>query len=320
MKVLANDGVSKSGIEALEKGGFEVLTTTVAQVQLVNFINEHKIDVILVRSATQVRKDIIDGCSSIKIIGRGGVGMDNIDVDYARSKGIHVINTPAASSQSVAELVFAHLFGGVRFLHDSNRNMPLDGDTQFKSLKKNYAKGVELRGKTLGIIGFGRIGREVAKIALGIGMKVIASDKFVGKAEIKVEFYNGQFINVEIETESMKDVIKHSDFITLHVPAQDEYVIGEKQFNMMKDGVGIINAARGGVIDEVALVKAIESGKVAFAGLDTFEEEPTPAIPVLMNGRISLTPHIGAATNEAQDRIGTELASQIISLLKTTKA
>ena len=320
MKVLANDGVSKSGIEALEKGGFEVLTTTVAQEQLVNFINEHKIDVILVRSATQVRKDIIDGCSSIKIIGRGGVGMDNIDVDYARSKGIHVINTPAASSQSVAELVFAHLFGGVRFLHDSNRNMPLDGDTQFKSLKKNYAKGVELRGKTLGIIGFGRIGREVAKIALGIGMKVIASDKFVGKAEIKVEFYNGQFINVEIETESMKDVIKHSDFITLHVPAQDEYVIGEKQFNMMKDSVGIINAARGGVIDEVALVKAIESGKVAFAGLDTFEEEPTPAIPVLMNGRISLTPHIGAATNEAQDRIGTELASQIISLLKTTKA
>ena len=319
MKVLANDGVSKSGIEALEKGGFEVLTTTVAQEQLVNFINENKIDVILVRSATQVRKDIIDGCSSIKIIGRGGVGMDNIDVEYARSKGIHVINTPAASSQSVAELVFAHLFGGVRFLHDSNRNMPLDGDTQFKSLKKNYAKGVELRGKTLGIVGFGRIGREVAKIALGIGMKVIASDKFVGKAEIKVEFYNGQFINVEIETEPMKDILKHSDFITLHVPAQDDYVIGEKQFNMMKDGIGIINAARGGVIDEVALVKAIESGKVAFAGLDTFEEEPTPAIPVLMNGRISLTPHIGAATNEAQDRIGTELASQIISLLKTIK-
>jgi len=319
MKVLANDGVSKSGIEALEKGGFEVLTTTVAQEQLVNFINENKIDVILVRSATQVRKDIIDGCSSIKIIGRGGVGMDNIDVEYARSKDIHVINTPAASSQSVAELVFAHLFGGVRFLHDSNRNMPLDGDTQFKSLKKNYAKGVELRGKTLGIVGFGRIGREVAKIALGIGMKVIASDKFVGKAEIKVEFYNGQFINVEIETEPMKDILKHSDFITLHVPAQDDYVIGEKQFNMMKDGIGIINAARGGVIDEVALVKAIESGKVAFAGLDTFEEEPTPAIPVLMNGRISLTPHIGAATNEAQDRIGTELASQIISLLKTIK-
>lgn len=320
MKVLANDGISKSGIEALEAGGFEVLTTTVAQEQLINFINENRISVLLVRSATKVRQDVIDNCESLKIIGRGGVGMDNIDVEYARSKGIHVINTPAASSQSVAELVFAHLFGGARFLHDSNRNMPLDGDTQFKSLKKNYAKGVELRGKTLGIIGFGRIGREVAKIALGIGMKVIATDKFVGKADIKVEFYNGQYINVEIETEPMKDVIKHSDFITLHVPAQEDYVIGEKQFSMMKDGVGIINAARGGVIDEVALIKAIESGKVSFAGLDTFEEEPKPAIQVLMNGRISLTPHIGAATNEAQDRIGTELASQIISLLKVQEA
>ncbi len=320
MKVLANDGISKSGIEALEKGGFEVITTTVAQEQLVNYINENKISAILVRSATTVRKDIIDNCESIKIIGRGGVGMDNIDVDYARSKGIHVINTPAASSQSVAELVFAHLFGGARFLHDSNRNMPLDGDTQFKSLKKNYAKGTELRGKTLGIIGFGRIGREVAKIALGIGMKVIASDKFVGKADIKVEFYNGQFINVEIETEPMKEILKRSDFVTLHVPAQDDYVIGKKHFDIMKEGVGIINAARGGVIDEVALIEALESGKVAFAGLDTFEEEPKPAVKILMDSRISLTPHIGAATNEAQDRIGTELASQIISLLKVKDA
>lgn len=320
MKVLANDGVSQSGIEALETAGFEVLTTTVAQEQLENYINENNIDVLLVRSATKVRKDIIDGCSDLKIIGRGGVGMDNIDVEYAREKGKHVINTPAASSSSVAELVFAHLFGGVRFLHDANRNMPLDGDSQFKALKKNYAKGVELRGKTLGIIGFGRIGREVAKIALGIGMKVIASDKFVGKADIKVEFYNGQFINVEIETEPVEDVLKHADFITLHVPAQKEYVIGKAQFNMMKEGVGIVNAARGGVIDEVALIDALDSGKIAFAGLDTFEDEPKPAIKVLMNGKVSLTPHIGAATNEAQDRIGTELASQIISILKTQTA
>jgi len=319
MKVLANDGISQSGIDALVEAGFEVNTTTVAQEQLSNYINQKAIDVLLVRSATTVRQELIDSCPNLKIIGRGGVGMDNIDVDYARSKGLHVINTPAASSQSVAELVFAHLFGGVRFLHDANRNMPLDGDSKFNSLKKNYAKGSELRGKTLGIIGFGRIGREVAKIALGVGMRVIASDKFVGKATIKVEFYNGQFINVEIETQPMKDILKQSDFITLHVPAQDGYVIGEKQFELMKPGVGIVNAARGGVIDEVALVQAIESGMVAFAGLDTFESEPTPAVQVLMNGSISLTPHIGAATNEAQDRIGTELASQIISILKTEK-
>jgi len=315
MKVLANDGISQNGVDALTRANFEVLTTTVAQEQLTNYINENSIDVILVRSATTVRKDLIDACPSIKIIGRGGVGMDNIDVDYARSKGIHVINTPAASSNSVAELVFAHLYGGSRFLYDSNRNMPLDGDTKFKALKKSYAKGTELRGKTLGIIGFGRIGREVAKIALGVGMKVIASDKFVGEATIKVEFYNGQFINVNIETEPMEEVLKHSDFITLHVPAQKDYVIGQKQLDLMREGSGIINAARGGVIDEIALIEALKSNKIAFAGLDTFEEEPTPAVQVLMNNKISLTPHIGAATNEAQDRIGEELASQIISLM-----
>lgn len=316
MKVLANDGLSQSGINALEAGGFEVITTKVAQEQVANYINKHQIDVVLVRSATKIRKDIIDSCPTLKVIGRGGVGMDNIDVTYAREKGLHVINTPAASSESVAELVFAHLFSGARFLHDANRNMPLDGDTQFNSLKKAYANGIELRGKTIGIIGFGRIGREVARMALGLGMKVIATDTYVEEATIKVDFYNGQFINVDIETEPMENVLRHSDFISLHVPAQDGYVIGKAEFDLMKQDVGIINCARGGVIDEVALIDALEDEKVLFAGLDVFEEEPTPAIQVLMNPKISLTPHIGAATLEAQERIGTELAEQIISLLK----
>jgi D-3-phosphoglycerate dehydrogenase / 2-oxoglutarate reductase len=316
MKVLANDGISQSGVNALKKEGFEVITTKVAQEQLINFINDHKIDVVLVRSATTVRKEVIDACPSLKVIGRGGVGMDNIDVAYAREKGLQVINTPAASSSSVAELVFAHLFGGVRFLHDANRNMPLDGDSKFKELKKSYAKGTELRGKTLGIIGFGRIGREVAKIALGCGMKVIASDNFVGEADITLDFYDGQQITLKIKTEPVEALIQHSDFITLHVPAQKEYVIGKEQIDKMKDGAAIINAARGGVLDEVALVEALDKGKLSFAGLDTFEEEPTPAIKVLMNGKISLSPHIGAATNEAQDRIGTELAEQITEILK----
>lgn len=319
MKVLANDGISASGIKALEKGGFEVITTKVAQEQVANYINANQVSVILVRSATKVRKDIIDACPGLKIIGRGGVGMDNIDVTYAREKGIHVINTPASSSESVAELVFAHLFSGVRFLHDANRNMPLEGESNFEGLKKAYANGIELRGKTLGIIGFGRIGQAVAKMALGLGMKVIASDKYVGEAVIRVDFYNGQFINVDIITEPMEDLLKHADFITLHVPAQDGYVIGKEELDMMKDNVGIINAARGGVIDEVALVEALDSGKVLFAGLDVFEKEPTPEIQLLMHPKISLTPHIGAATLEAQDRIGTELAEQIISLMKTEK-
>lgn len=316
MKILANDGISKSGIIALEKGGFEVLTTHVAQEQLANYINENEITGLLVRSATQVRAAIIDNCPTLKLIGRGGVGMDNIDVDYAREKGLHVINTPAASSESVAELVFAHLFGGVRFLYDANRNMPLEGDSNFKKLKKAYASGLELRGKTLGVIGFGRIGQATAKIALGVGMKVVYSDPFIESATIKVPFFDGQSVSFSFSSMSKEEVIRSADFITLHVPAQKEYVIGKNEFGLMKQGVGLVNAARGGVLDEVALIDALESGKVAFAGLDVFESEPHPEIKVLMHPNISLTPHIGAATGEAQNRIGEELATQIISLLK----
>ena len=312
MKILANDGISQSGIDKLKEAGFEVITTKVAQEQLANFINENHVEVLLVRSATTVRENLIDDCPGLKLIGRGGVGMDNIDVDYARSKGIEVINTPTSSSASVAELVFAHLFGGVRFLYDANRMMPLEGDSRFKELKKNYAKGMELRGKTLGIIGFGKIGKEVAKIALGIGMKVIASDKKEGEAHITLEFYNHQEIRIPIKTEPVDQLIQHSDFITIHVPAQKEPVIGREEIERMKDGVAIINASRGGVIDEVALIEALDSGKVSFAGLDTFEQEPSPAIQVLMNGKVSLSPHIGASTIEAQNRIGIELAEQII--------
>ena len=315
MKVLANDGISNSGIEALEKGGFEVITTKVAQEQVAKYINDNKVSVILVRSATKVKQDIIDACPGLKIIGRGGVGMDNIDVDYARSKGIHVINTPASSSDSVGELVFAHLFSGVRFLHDSNRNMPLEGDSNFNGLKKAYADGIELRGKTLGIIGFGRIGQAVAKMALGLGMKVIATDGFIPQVDVKVEFFDGQSITTTIVTQSLESLFKEADFITLHVPAQDGYIVDEAALATMKDGVGIVNCARGGVIDEVALIKALDSGKVSFAGLDVFESEPKPELTILMHPKISLTPHIGAATGEAQDRIGTELASQIISIL-----
>ena len=317
MKILANDGISETGVKILENAGFEVITTKIAQEQVANYINLNQIAVLLVRSATKVRKDIIDACPTLKIIGRGGVGMDNIDVDYAVSKEIQVINTPASSSNSVAELVFAHLFSGVRFLYDSNRNMPLEGDTRFNDLKKAYADGIELRDKTIGIIGFGRIGQAVAKMALGLGMKVIAADNFVGKAEIKVEFYNGQFINVEISTEPLDDLLKHSDFISLHVPAQKDYIIGKREFELMKNGVGIINCSRGGIINEVELVAALDSKKVLFAGLDVFESEPTPAVQILMHPNISLTPHIGAATVEAQERISIELAEQIIYLLKS---
>ena len=316
MKVLANDGLDQSGIDGLQKAGFEVITTKVPQEELINYINENQVRTLLVRSATKVRKDIIDACPSLKIIGRGGVGMDNIDVEYAREKGINVINTPAASSASVAELVFAHLFSGCRFLTDSNRKMPVEGDTKFAELKKAYTKGVELRGKTIGIIGFGRIGQEVAKMALGLGMRVLAVDNNTEKVTLKVEFFNGQSVDFEIKTQSKEEVLKEADFVTLHVPAQKEFVIGQKEFDLMKNGAALVNCARGGVVDEEALLKALDSGKLAFAGLDVFINEPTPAKSILSHPKISLTPHTGASTNEAQDRIGISLAEQIISILK----
>jgi len=193
--------------------------------------------------------------------------------------------------------------------------MPLEGDTQFKVLKKSYAKGIELRGKTIGIIGFGRIGQEVAKIALGIGMNVIFYDLLTETVSLELEFFNKSNVKFELKRSTFKELLSNSDFISLHVPAQKKYIISDTEFNLMKPGVGVINAARGGVIDEVALDKYLTEGKIAFAALDTFENEPKPEIKLLMNPKISLTPHIGAATNEAQDRIGLELADQIIQIL-----
>ena len=315
MKILANDGISESGKNKLEEYGFEVDLTKVSQEQLVRYINENHIVVILVRSATQVRADIIDNCPSIKIIGRGGVGMDNIDVDYAKSKGINVINTPAASSKSVAELVFSHLFGCVRFLHESNRSMPLDGDSKFKELKKAYAGGSELAGKKIGIIGFGRIGQEVAKIAIGIGMNVIFYDKFIEETSLDIEFFDGRNITFNLISSTFDEVLENSDFISVHIPASDKYIIDSKEIEKMKDGVGLLNLSRGGIVNEEELLKSINSGKVSFAGIDTFENEPVPSMKLLMNTNISLTPHIGAATSEAQDRIGVELADKINEIL-----
>lgn len=315
-KVLANDNIAQVGLDALEKSGFEVITTRVAQEQLANFINKNDIEVLLVRSATEVKKPLINACPKLKLIGRGGIGMDNIDVEYAKSKGIHVINTPTASAESVAELVFAHLLTGIRFLHNSNRDMPLEGDHKFKQLKKSYASGSELRGKTLGIIGFGSIGHATAKMGLSLGMKVLFTDHHIEKETVKVSFFDGQWVEFILTNSDLNTVLEESDFISLHIPAQNGYVIGEKELDQMKQGVGIINTSRGGVLDEVALVDALDNNKVSFAGLDVYESEPNPEIKILMHPKISLSPHIGASTQEAQERIGLELASQVIKLLK----
>ncbi len=313
MKVLANDGISQAGIDALTAAGFSVSTNNIPQENLIDEINNSNISVLLVRSATTVRENLIDSCPNLKLVGRGGVGMDNIDVEYARNKGITVINTPGASSQSVAELVMGHLLAISRSLHDSYKNMEY-GD--FKTLKKKFAKGVELRGKNIAIIGFGRIGQSLASYAIGCGMTVTAVDRITDTCSIPLNLGNGISASAEITpTSSMLEAIKNADFISIHVPKQEDgsAVFGKNEFDQMKNGVRIVNAARGGVIDETALIEALASGKVAAAALDVYENEPNPRVDLLQNAKIACTPHIGAATLEAQDRIGTELAESIIS-------
>ncbi|NQY67761.1 MAG: D-2-hydroxyacid dehydrogenase [Flavobacteriales bacterium] len=313
MKVLANDGISAEGEVALKAAGFDIITENVPQDQLVDSINSNDYSALLVRSATTVRQDLIDACPGLKLIGRGGVGMDNIDVDYARGKGIEVINTPASSSQSVAELVFGHIFSLSRFLNDSNNKMPSVGDTEFKQLKKAYGKGVELRGRQIGIIGFGRIGQSVAKYALGCGMSVVAYDPFMTEASITVEIAGAADVTVNIKTTDFDTLISTSDVITFHVPMPEDGkpLINTAEMNKMKDGAILVNAARGGVINEADLIAALDSGKIGGAGLDVFENEPTPRMDLVSHSKVSATPHIGAATGEAQARIGTELAEKI---------
>jgi D-3-phosphoglycerate dehydrogenase len=314
IKILANDGIDPIGKKMLEDAGFFVDTNNIPQDELPVKLQNY--DAITVRSATKVRKALIDACPNLKLIGRGGVGVDNIDVDYAKEKGIGVYNTPASSSLSVAELVFAQLFGGVRFLADSNRKMPVEGNTKFNDLKKAYAKGIELRGKTLGILGFGRIGREVAKIAIGVGMDVLAYDLYPFNPEVEILLGGGIAVSAKVTIASLEEVITESDFITLHTPFVDKALLGAAELAQTKKGVGLVNISRGGLIDELALIDALNSGHVSFAALDVFDNEPTPREEILKHPKISLTPHIGAATNEAQERIGVELASLIIGHFK----
>jgi D-3-phosphoglycerate dehydrogenase len=308
IRILANDGIAANGKSQLEAAGFEVVTDHIPQDQLMTELNNF--DVICVRSATKVRQDLIDATPNLKAICRGGVGIDNIDHAYAKTKGIPTYNTPAASSQSVAELVFSHFFSLSRDVQRSNFELrAADGD--FKKLKKAYAGGQQLRGKTLGILGFGRIGVEAARIGLGLGMNVLPVDLIKEREDITIDFMGGQKATIGVPVVSMEKMLAEADYITIHVPGGN--LIGAGELAKMKDGVILANTSRGGVINEDALIEALNSGKVRGAALDVFVGEPTPRRDLLEHPQISITPHIGAATGEAQFNIGTELADQIIA-------
>ena len=314
MRIHANDGISEEAQSLLKEQDITITTEHVPQEKLVDYINKEKVDALLVRSATKVRKELIDACPGLKLIGRGGVGMDNIDVEYAKGKGLRVINTPASSSISVAELVMGHLFNLMRDLYKSNRRMPSEGTTAFKEMKKEYGSGTELRGKTLGIIGFGRIGRWVARYAVGAGMKVIYTDNSATVDYIEMEF-NDVPCRVGIKMVPLEELLAKSDAISVHVNSKGDgkFALGEEEFAQMKPGVVLVNTARGNSIDENALIAALKDGRVKAAGLDVFMDEPTPHAELLTLPNVCLSPHIGAATIEAQERVGNELAELLIA-------
>lgn len=313
IKILVNDGIHPDGKLLLEEAGYQVDTEKIEQSKLEAELPNY--NVIIVRSATKVREALIEKCPNLKVIARGGVGLDNIDVDFAKHKGINVINTPAASSQSVAELVFAHIFTLARFVHQSNRQMPTEGNSNFKALKKSYSKGFQVRGKKLGIIGFGRIGQETARIGLAMGMDVLPVDPYMDKADIEISLSQPSNVSMKVtlNTVKMDEMLANADIISLHVPSMGKPLIDKAAFDKMKDGVVIVNASRGGIIDEAALLEALKSGKVAGAGLDVYENEPSPLEALLNHPKISVTPHTGASTLEAQRNIGLELADKIIA-------
>ena len=298
MKVLANDGLDKGAIEALKAKGIYVDTNHYEKEELYHIIKDF--DVLIVRSATKAHREFIDVAkrTNLKLIIRAGVGLDNIDVEYATNNGIMVTNTPNASSNSVAELVLGNMIGLARYITIANITLR---EGQWN--KKLYT-GTEISGKTLGIVGFGRIGKALAKKASALGMKVIFYDKYYTEDK-------------EFQYTDLDEVLKISDFISLHVPSTDKPVIGKTELDMMKDGVFLLNAARGGVIDELDLLDALNTDKVAGAGIDVFMAEPKPNPELLNHPKVSVTPHIGAATKEAQMRIGYEIVDIIMNLDKT---
>ena len=322
IRILANDGIDAAGKKIFMDEGFEVISDKVPQDKLIDALKNF--DAILVRSATQVRKEHIDGCPNLKLIGRAGVGMDNIDVAYAREKGLQVVNTPDASSQSVAELVFASMFTMARQLHDANRKMPFcNTKEKFEILKKQYSAGIELKGKTLGIIGFGKIGQTVARMALALGMKILPFKLHSADVKIVIDFFEAHSdatLEVTMKCVPFETLLSQSDFITLHVPFPKgaSPVLAAKEFELMKNGVAIINTSRGGAVAENDLIAALNSGKVSSASLDVFEGEPNIRKELLEHPNVSLTPHIGGSTKEAQEKIGIELATKVVKLFNHT--
>lgn len=316
VRVLANDGLDSVAVERLRAHGCEVDTHHYEGEELLRRVAQ--VDVLVVRSATRVTAEVLRaGRGRLRMVIRAGVGTDNIDVEAARHMGIEVANTPGASTRSVAELALAHMLTLARGLHISNRQLTTHGGRVFRELKKRLSSGIELKGKTLGIVGAGRIGRELGSMALALGMEVVFSDPNVEEVVLAVRIADAE-VEVKRRTVPLEELLRCSDFVSLHVPAMERPLITAREVAMMKDGAILINCARGGVIDEKAVYEALRSGKLGGVGLDVFEGEPDIAEWWLNEEGVSLTPHIGASTVEAQQRIGEEVVRLIVEKLVDT--
>lgn len=313
MKILANDGISASGETLLIEAGHEILNHRVSQEHLVQFINENQVEVLLVKNATSIDHQVIDSCKSLKIIGKAGTEMNNVAVDYAIEKGLYVISTPNSYARATAELVFAHFFSLARFLHDSNRMMPLEGDSKFNLLKKTYQNAAELFGKTLGVIGSGSNALEVIKMGISLGMNVIIFNENSKSEKVNLDFFDGQKLVFELKSVKFEEILEKSDFISILNTEKSGYLIDSEEFEIMKNGAYLVNIAKGAV-NEVTLVDYLENKKLAGAALDVFENEPKPDIQVLMNPSLSLSPNLATVTTDAIEKTGKELAEQIIKI------
>ena len=315
MKILAADSFYPEGLEQLRQEGFEVIEHRISREHLADFINSEGIEGILVRSSTQLDQELLSLCPNLKLIGRGGIGTDNIDLTYCQRAGIQVVTTPGASSRSVAELVFAHFFSMARHLHESNRLMPLEGESRFLELKKEFARAFELEGKTLGIIGLGNIGKEVARMGTALGMRIKVLTRTERTETLELRFHALPPVAFQLQTQTdMESFLSDLDFLSIHTSKTEGYLLDQREFEWMKEGIYIVNTARGGVLNEVELLEQIEAGHIQGAALDVFETEPQPEVQILMNPALSLSPHLGGNTVEAQEKISRELARQIIEI------
>lgn len=316
MKILANDGLHEKAINLLESKGFEVIMTKVAQEQVANYINKNNIEILIISKATRVDEKLINNTNNLKAVAKLSDDFEDIDLVASKKQKIKLFKANHATIQSKAEIIIAHLLTGAKQLHQTNRELPLEGDTNFKELHKYFSQGHEIKGKTIGLIGIDEIGIAVAKLAIGLGMNVIYYHPTKQSITFEINILNLHKIKINLNSIDKEIVLQSADYISIHLEEEQSYIIDEKAFGLLKKGVGLVNIQRGKIIDEVALIDALNDNSLSFAGLDAFENQPFPEIQLLMHPKISMSPNIASNNENTEEKIGMEVANLLIENFK----